>query len=425
MIDLIKNNSIFRRFMLYQVFSALGGGVFQFFMLLSVHMLYENPIYTGIASFLMLAPHFFAFAVGPAVDRANKVRVIRRTTLIEFAAVGLLAFVSSQGRVHVLFMFAVILLYTVAQVFETPAGSAFLRQIVDEDEIIRANSLVDIAATVGGLFVAALLFIALGGDVEHYWVYALSAVFVAVGFAATFSLKDTTARARTRDARMHSVLRAQVADLKEGIRYVRHTRFILYIIMAEAVAAFFIDIAWTNMPEFATTHVGARGYVVLMVVFLAGGLISSVLTGLLGDKLRVGVFICFVWILSGVLRIGFAHMLPISYIGGLAIMLAFSSIIGVSGMLRLTLMQKVPRENMVARVVTVRTTFISIAAALGALAGGFIGNIVSWLGHVFVLHGAAYILLGIALVLSSSIRKLPRINEINSEPAQPVAECAT
>ena len=413
MIDLLKENKTFCRLVVYRVFSALGGGVFRLFMLLSVHLLYENPIYTGIASFLMMAPHFFSFAAGPVIDRANKVKAMRWTTLIEFIAVGLLAFISFQGSVHVLFMFAVILLYTVAQVFEAPAGNAFLRKIVDECEIMKANSLINIAVTVGGLIVAALLLGALDGDVEHSFIYALSAVFLVLCFIVSFFLKDITARVE--DLQKENAFKKYFAELKEGSRYVSRTKFLLYFLIAGIAASFFMDVAYTNMPEFATTHVGAQGYVVLTVATLAGALVSSVIAGLVGDKFRVGMLVCFVWILAGVLRIGFAYTLPVSYIGGLAILFGYFTILGFSGMLRNTLIQKTPKENMVARVVTVHTTLISVAGALGALAGGFIGGVVSSLTHVFVLHGAIYILLGIVLILSPSIRKLPRVNEIKSD----------
>ena len=413
MIDLLRKNRMFCRFIIYRVFSALGGGIFQLFMLLSVHLLYQNPIYTGIASFLMMAPHFFSFAAGPVIDRANKVRAMRWTTLIEFTAVGLLAFVSFQGSVHVLFMFVVILLYTVAQVFEAPSGGAFLRKIVDECEIMKANSLIDIAATVGGLVVAAFLFGALGGDVELSFIYALSAIFLALSFTATFFLKDTTARIE--DVKNEDTFKNYFTELKEGYRYVRQTKFLLYFLIAGVVASFFIDVAYTNMPEFVTTHVGAQGYVVLTVATLAGGLVASILAGNMGDKFRVGILVCFMWILAGVLRIGFAYALPVSYIGSLAIIFGYFVIFGFSRIVRATLIQKTPKENMVARVGTVHTTFLSVSGALGALAGGFIGYAVTSLAHVFVLYGVVYILLGVVLLLSPSIRKLPRVNEITSD----------
>ena len=53
MFRLIRGNKKFRLLLLYQIFSGLGGGIFSIFMLLSVHLMYGNPLYTGIAGFLI------------------------------------------------------------------------------------------------------------------------------------------------------------------------------------------------------------------------------------------------------------------------------------------------------------------------------------------------------------------------------------
>jgi len=410
LITLLKKNRMFCGLLIYQVFSGLGGGIFRLFMLLTVHLLYENPIYTGIASFLMMAPHFFAFAVGPVIDRANKVNAMRLTTLIEFIAIGLLVLMSFLDTLSVWVLFVTILCYTVAQVFEAPSGEAFLRKIVDDDEIMRANSLISIAATVGGLIIAALLFGALGEGVSHTYIYALSAIFIVLAFMTTFFLKDR----KTEGVQKEQIFKKYLAELKEGASFVQRTNFLLYFLIAGIAVSFFLDVAYTNLPEFATTHIGAQGFVVITVVMLSAGLFSSTLAGLVGDKFRVGVLICLVWIVAGSLRIGFAYVLPMSYIGGLVINFVYGIILGFSGMIRRTLIQKTPSENMVARVNTVNTTFTALFGAAGALAGGVIGSVVSSVHHVFILQGAVYVLIGMFLFFAPSIRKLPKINEIKN-----------
>jgi MFS family permease len=397
--------------LIYEVFNGLGGGIFQLFMLLTVHLLYENPIYTGIASFLMMAPHFFSFAVGPVIDRANKVRAMRLTNFIEFFGIGMLALASYLGALNILIMFAAILFYSISAVFESPSSIAFRRKIVDDDELMKANSLIGIAAMVGGLIIAVILFAALGEEgVTHTNIYALSAIFVVIAFIVTFFLKDEKAKSVQRE----QIFRKYFAELKEGVSFVRRTNFLLYLLVAGISAFFFSEIAYTNLPEFATTHIGAQGYVVISMVALFAGLISSTLAGLVGEKIRVGLLICIMWIAAGSLRFGFAHVLPMSYMGGLGINFLYGIILGFSGIICDTLIEKTPSENMVARVNTLNTTFLSLFGAVGALAGGFIGSVVSSVHQVFILQGAAYILIGVLLFLAPSVRKLPKINEIKS-----------
>ena len=413
MVDLLKKNKMFLGLLVYQVFSGLGGGIFQLFMLLSVHMLYGNPMYTGIASFFMMAPHLFSFVVGPFVDRSNKVSVMRITTLIEFVAVGLLVVLAHMDMLNVMFMFALILLYSITAVFEGPSGGAFLRKIVDKDELVKANSLISMAATAGGIAVAVILFRALGGDGDNVtlpFIYATSAVFLVLAVIVTFFLKDKSHKTETPEN--ESKIKQYIVELKSGASFVRRTNFIFYFLIAGVAVAFFVDVAYTNMPEFATTHVGAQGYIILTVTMLAAGFLSSTLAGLMGDKFRIGMLTCIVWVAAGVLRIVYANVLPISLIYGLSVNFAYGIILGYARLIRQSLIQKSTPKTMIARVGTVQTTFIAAFGALGALAGGVIGSVIATVDHVFVLQGAAYVAIGLFMALIPSIRKLPKITEM-------------
>ena len=412
MADLLRKNKVFRVLLVYYVCSGLGGGIFQLFMLLSVHLLFENPIYTGIAAFLMMFPHFFAFVAGPVVDRSNKVKIMRRTTFIEFSAITILVVFSYLDALHVLIMFAAILIYTVAQVFESPSASAFLRKTVEEEEIMKANSLIQMSATVGGLFVAVFLLRALGDDVSLTNIYAVSAAFVVLAFVTAHFLKDQNA---SEDIPGPNILKPYLDDLKAGAAFVLRTNFIFCFLVAGVTAAFFIDFAYTNMPEFATTYIGAQGFVVLTLVVLVAGFFSSTLVGLVGDKFPIGLLTCLVWLAAGALRIGFANILPISYTGALAINFVYAILLGFASMIRFSLLQKSTSKEMIARVNTVHSTFIAVFGALGALAGGFAGSMVGSVSHLFVLQGVVYMFIGVVLFMIPSIRRLPKINEVSLE----------
>ena len=421
MADLLRKNKMFVGLLIYQVFSGLGGGIFSLFMLLSVHLLYETPMYTGIAAFLMAVPWLFSFAAGPFVDRANKVRVMRITTFIEFVVVGALVVLAYFDMLNVWFMFALILLYSITSVFEAPSGWAFLRKIVHEDEMLKANSLINIASTAGGLGVAAILLGVLGLDGEDniILIYAISALFLLIAMIVTFFVKDKINE--TENPVHESKIKQYIAELKLGGSFVRNTNFIFYFLITGVVAVFFMDLAYTNLPEFATTHVGAQGYIILTVAGLAAGLFSSILAGLIGEKFRIGPLVCIVMIMMGVIRIFYAYVLPLSLIGGIALMFVYRLVGNYSGTIESSLIQRSTPKDMIARVQTVQTTFFAIFGALGALAGGVVGSLITTVDHVFVLQGMVYIAIGFVMILIPSIRRLPRINEMkgpNDEEAE-------
>ena len=205
MLKLFKQNKMFRVLLVYQFFSSIGGAMFSMFILLSVHLLYQNPIYTGIAGFLMAVPRIASFAVGPIVDRRNKITIMRLTTFLEFLVLALLAFTPLVEHLGVWFMFAVIFAYNIAALFENPAGTALLPQTVREEEILQANSLIEIVAMAGGVIIGIVLFSSLRGEVNFSFLFGFSAVFVAFSFASSLFLRGTAAKKRRKKILLHKL----------------------------------------------------------------------------------------------------------------------------------------------------------------------------------------------------------------------------
>jgi len=412
MINLFKQNKMYRIYLLYYFFSAIGSAMFSMFILLSVHLLYENPIYTGIAAFLMAAPRIVSIAVGPMIDRRNKIMIMRLTTLLEFLVLALLAFSPLLDSLGVLFMFAVIFVYNVAALFERPASTALLPQIVPEEKILEANSLLEMVAMAGGIVIGSVLFISLGGEVNFRLIFGISAAFLGLTFFFSLLLKSSVgsdAKENTKEASKPKYM----ADLREGIKFIRGN-ILLYIIIAVIAMDMVGEISYVNRPMFLEYHVGAQGYIVFTLMGLVGGIIGSYFAGRLGNKYRLGRFIFVLFLLAGIVRIIWALVVPVQYIGGLVTIVLFLALMEVLGVFFTTLNQKIPPRNMVGRVNTISTTCVSISVMIGALLGGFLGSVVPVVDHIFIYQGISYIVFGFLLMLVPSIRRLPKLNEIKT-----------
>jgi len=414
---LLKTNGQFRVYLVYQIFSGLGGGIFSMFMLLSVHLIYGNAIYTGIAGFLMSAPFIFSFAVGPVVDRSNKVKIMRLTTLLEFGVLALLTFTPLLESLGVLFMFTVITVYSIAALFEGPSGRALLPHIVNEEEILQGNSLINIASLTGGILLAILLFGVLGEGENLRLIYGLSTGFLAGALLFALFLRDPSAKAGPAGKPKHSYL----PDLIAGAKFLRKN-VLLFFLIAIVTRVFFAEISYVNMPAFAEYHAGAQGYIVIAVVGMVGSIIASSLVGTLGKKFKVGQMMSAFFIFAGTARIFFALVLPESFYGALGIVVVFATFISAAGIVYGTLEQKIPPKDMVGRVDTMTTTFVAISVSLGALAGGFIGRVVPDVAYIFIAQGTIIILTGIYFALVPGIRKLPKIDDITREGEDPDEE---
>ena len=407
MLDLLKQNKMFRIFMMYQFFASIGGAMFSMFILLSVYLIYQNPMYTGIAGFLIAAPRVLSFAVGPIADRRNKITIIRITTFFEFIVLSLLAFTPLQEQLGVLFTFAVIFAYSTLTLFEEPAGTALLPQIVNEDELMKANSLMSIIIMIGGLAIGVVLFASLGSDVNYTFLYGFSAIFVVLAFVSSLFLSSSIAKIIVTKSSF-----SYFGDIKEGVKFIRGN-ILLYLILVVVTVDFVREIAYVNRPMFLEYHVGAQGYVLFSLVGLIGGVFASAFVGTLGSKYKVGRLLFALIVLAGIVRIVFALVVPLHLIAGLIAVAVYSALIYALGIIFSTLNQKVPHNDMVGRVNTMSKTFSAIAVAFGALAGGFLGSIVPDAGHVFIYEGASYVVIGLLVILLPSIKKLPKMNEIN------------
>jgi len=408
MLELLKQNKRFRVLLSYQFFSAIGGAMFSMFILLSVHLIYENPIFTGIAGFLMAAPRIISFSVGPIVDRRNKVTIMRLTTFLEFLVLALLAFTPLKESFGVLFMFAVIFVYNMAALFENPAGTALLPQIVQEDEILRANSMINIIAMAGGIMIGIILFSAVRDDVNFTFLFGFSAVFIALAFCCSLFLKKPGIK------KIANAKPNYATDLKEGAKFIKSS-LLLYAIIAVVAMGFFGEMSYVNRPQFLEYHVGAQGYVVYIMMALIGGIIASSIVGKYGNKFKLGRLVFVLFLLTAVTRIVFVLVLPLHYTGWFVMAIMFSALATSLGIIFTTLNQKVPPENMVGRVDTITSTFVAVAATVGALVGGFLGSIVPVVDHIIIFQGLSYIVVGGFLFLVPSFRKLPRLDEIKRQ----------
>jgi len=411
--ELLKENGQFRIFMIYQMFSGLGNGIFSLFMLLSVHLIYENVIYTGIAGFLMSMPLIFSFAVGPIVDRSKKVKIMRITTLFEFGVIALLALTPLLDNLGVLFMFAVILVFSVAAMFEAPSGRAVLPHIVKEDEILQANSLINIVSLLAGIMLAVLLLSVLGEGNNLQLIFLLSMGFLGVSFLFSLILRDPNEKTDTKKR----ILQNYRADLFKGMKFLRKN-VLLFFIVADIALAFLGQASYVNRPAFIEYYAGARGYIILTVVMMTGGLIASSMVTPLGKRLRVNQLLFVFYLFGGVTRIVFVLVLPVSFYLAIALTLVNAAVLSASDMVEKSLAQKIPPKDMVGRVDTISTSFTAISIALGALAGGFLGSVVSDVAYIFIAQGIILAAASFYFFLVPAIRKLPVFNDIVREGKQ-------
>ena len=84
----MQKNSSFQRFLIFQFFNNIGIGIFNIFMIWWIHFLFQNPIYTGLAGFVLVVSGIFNFMIGPFIDKSSKTRIMKIGSFVLAAVSG-------------------------------------------------------------------------------------------------------------------------------------------------------------------------------------------------------------------------------------------------------------------------------------------------------------------------------------------------
>ncbi|MCL2399675.1 MAG: MFS transporter [Defluviitaleaceae bacterium] len=407
---LFRENSTFRAFLFFKTFSAIGVNVFAMFIIWVVHALFENPMYTGLAGFMATVPGVVSFISGPFIDRFSKIALLRAACFMQFCVVMVLIVLPPavlSGGVWVLLL--AVLIFNVARVVALPAGVALLPKIVAGDDLVKANSLTIIWGVFGGLGISILLFV-LMDRVDFRAIYAINAVILLIALisSAKLHIAETTENKRG----SQTSLKAYFSELKDGLVFVGRGTM-LHLMLALVGIRFASEIVNVNLPMFVDVNDGgASGYVLLMIFGTLGGIAGPLISNPVGRKFRVPTIIIVGYLLAGASWFIFIKVATVSFWGAMPIMAIFGMIAVVITIFAQTLTQKLPPPQTVARVSTIKTSLYNIAAAIGALLGGFLGRTMANVNAILSLQSAAYVIIAVLLCFSVSIKALPKIKDV-------------
>ena len=419
MLKLVNENSNFRNFLLFQTFSNIGGGIFGIFMMWAVHSQYQNPFYTGIAGLMFALPSAASFIIGPYVDMRNKVKIIRAACFAQVCAVALLLTVSNIYEPGVWFTHLMIFIVSVARIFDAPARTSLLPKIVSGEDLIKANALIRLVATVGGLGIGVLLYVMMYDGAGFEVVYGINTAVLFLALIFSFFV-----RGKFQEAVENKInFKAYFNELKVGLKFIKRG-IMLHLMTAFVFMGLFANVSSVNLPMFAEVHTGsASGYILLVALAVVGGVIGPYLSKIVGPKFELWKIFGLGYMLVGATRIIFVNVIASDLSRALWIYVLYIGLGSTIGIFRQTFMQKYPPQHIIARVDTVETSVLSISAAAGALVGGIAGTLLPSVDMVFIIQGISCITIGLFLCLSKRVRKLPKISDVRpDEDLEPVQQ---
>jgi MFS family permease len=360
--------------------SGIGNWLYNAALLGYVYGATHSAGWVGAATICRLLPYVLLGPFGGAVAD----RYLRRTVLLTGDALRVLlmtalaATVASGGPVPLVLAFTA--LASAAGCAERPAAMALLPRLVGETRFGPANALLHTVQDLGVLIGPAIGAILLA--VAPAWV-----AFLANG--ATFAVSALLISTMRRDAVPAGGRGSGVAQLAGGLRVVRTTAFVPWLIVIVAMAEFTYGAQTVQLVVYATHSLGLGrgGYGLLLAAAGAGGLASAVANGRLSTSRRVSLII----IVTGTL----ACATQLAYAGVRMLTIALAvTVIGYAGLTscevvgETILARIVPREAL-GRVIGIFDAFSVAAMIAGAILAPVLVALTSLRVSLLILGAAA------------------------------------
>ncbi len=262
--------------------SQLGDWLYNAALLAYIYTATNSAAWVGAATIFRLLPYVLLGPIGGVIaDRYDRRTVLLAGDLARLATMlGIAVVVASDGPVQVVIAFTAVA--SAAGTAERPAAMAILPRLVGELRLGPANALLHTVQDVGVVVGPALgaLILAVASPVTAFVVnavtFAISAVFIA------------TMR-RQAPPRSETVDESALAQLRQGVRTARSTRYVVPLLLAVAMAEFTYGAQTVQLVLYAeeSLGLGAEGYGYLLAVTGLGGVLSALINGRLASSIRV------------------------------------------------------------------------------------------------------------------------------------------
>jgi MFS family permease len=434
-----------------QLISLFGDRMHQIALAFLVLALTNSPIAVAFVFVAATIPNLLLGPIaGTFVDRWDQKQVMVVSDLLRAAIVLL---IPAAALLNILLVYPLVLVLTSVSIFFRPARTAVLPRVVEEDELLTANSATWISETLADVigYPLAGLFIAfLGASLPlAFWLdaatYVASAVLIATMSippqradvhateeerAAADELADAElaeprsaltdwadveaelAGVPSRPARPRGRFGRFTGEMLEGWRFLRHEPVLLANTLQATVGQFTVGVLLALTPFYARdllaldTEAGrafdpTSAYAFLETGIGLGNLVGGFAIGLIGTRLARGRMVIVGYALWGLCTVG------LSLTGNFAIALALMLGSGVANMIYVipsqTLFQERTPVELIGRVVGFR---FSLVFGSMTLAMGLSGLIASQVGVAPVIgaFGALTVAAGLSGLLIPAVR---------------------
>jgi DHA3 family macrolide efflux protein-like MFS transporter len=313
--------------------------------------------------------------------------------------------------VNLVLVYPLVFLVTTVSIFFRPAKGAILPRIVDEDDLLPANSALWVGETAADIvgYVLAGLFVAFLGDQLPlaFWVDAVTYVGSATLIGTIVVAPIARAVAEEAADRVGGVVSRFTAELREGWRFLRAEPVLLATTVQATVAQFMLGTFLALTPIYAVESIDRLGvqsvaaYSFIESGIGLGNLVGGFVIGLVGSRLALGRMVIAGYAVTG------ACIAALAIAGNLAIAVALAFGAGVGNLAFVipsqTLFQRRTPQELLGRVLGLRFSLVFGSMTLAMGVGGLLAEIA---GPAIVIgaFGLVTLAAGLAGLLVPAVR---------------------
>jgi len=362
----------------------------------------------GVLALMAVPRALFMLIGGVSVDRFSPRRVMLASNAVRLVGVAAIGAVTLAGAAELWMLYAFALVFGIADAFFFPAQTSIVPELVESDQLQRANGIVQgtaQATVLVGPAVAGLVIAAVGADSEAATATGIGAALLAD--AATFVVSLVTLWLIRPRAHQPQANGSIVESIREGVRFVMSSPALRAMIVLSLSANLFIVgpievglpyIAYSRLPE------GPAAFGAIIAAFGGGSLLGMIAGSVLRPPRpsRLGPVVVLTVAIAG---LGVAALAPVqSTPVAAAISVAAGTALGYGNLLALTWIQtRIPPELMGRVMSLLITGSVGLVPVSVAVAGAAVE--IS-LEATMLIAGVGMALLSLVALLSPAVRNL-------------------
>lgn len=388
--------------------NEIGSGIYLIAGMLLVLNLSGSVFFSGLAVFAITSASALSFLIAPLANYAKYKNGLVYSNLIKaiiLLTIPLLHYTTGLNIWYVISLLFIVALFTQ---YTYPIESTILPIIVGKDNVVQANSyLQTIREAMNIAFIAAAgIIITFIGTIPAITITASCLLLVSLLYAF-FNFQQPEI-SRDKFQSIGSAANVYIIDLKAGFNYIKNS-LVPKMIFSIAFINIAMVIMTTNLPAFSLAK--GNGIEATYGFYLAslslGIMIGTIITPKL-KHLDFGKLIIVSNIGTGIMWIG-TSTLPL--VASMTLFCIGAISIGILNILIFSSIQKQVETAYIGRVITLLSSTAALGMPLGALIGGFIGEVFAPKISVMIC-GISMIIFSIYWLSSSVLRKLPDIDSV-------------